>query len=52
MERNAAMKHLIEEYGDVILSIAGLAALAALLGVLFLAGASIAGSLLDSIFYK
>lgn len=46
------MRHLIDEYGDVVLSIAGFAALAALLGVLFLSGKNIASSLLDSIFYK
>mgnify|MGYP005794455471 CR=1 FL=1 len=46
------MRHLIEEYGDVVLCIAGFTVLAALLGVLFAAGASIASSLLDSIFYK
>lgn len=46
------MKHLIDEYGDVILGIAGFAALAALIGTVFLSGTNIIGGLFDAIFYK
>lgn len=46
------MKHLIDEYGDVIICIAGFTALTALIGVWFIAGEGIAERLLNAIFYK